>query len=74
MSKTQEAIKLVESGMSAYAAAKKVGINESAVSKGLQRKRSNSDRRCPCCEQIIRDDEVLARINAQAIIAPISIS
>lgn len=65
MSKTQEAIKLVEGGMTAYAAAKKVGINESAVSKGLQRKRSNLDRRCPCCEQVIRDDDVLARVKAQ---------
>lgn len=66
MSKTQEAIKLVEGGMTVYASAKKVGINESAVARGIARKASNADRRCPCCHQIVRDDDVLAEIKKNA--------
>lgn len=62
MSKTQDAIKLVESGMSAYASAKQVGISAGAVSRGLKRKAENSDSRCPCCNQVVKDKDVLKSI------------
>lgn len=57
MSRTQEAIRLVENGMSAYAAAKLMGISAAAVSRGLARKKANDHRRCPCCSQVIRESK-----------------
>ena len=43
LSRTKQALKLVDAGMTAYAAAAKVGINRSAVTRGLQaRERANS--------------------------------
>lgn len=36
LSRTQQALKLVDAGMSQYAAAAKVGINRSAVTRALQ--------------------------------------
>lgn len=52
-SKTMQAVALVEAGMSAYAAAKKLGINPSAVSRALSRREDKTI--CPCCGQVVRE-------------------
>jgi hypothetical protein len=52
-SKTMQAVALVEQGMTAYAAAKQVGINASAVTRALQRREDKTI--CPCCGQIVRE-------------------
>ena len=65
MSKTQEAVKLVQGGMTAYAAAKQVGISISAVTRGVQRAAKYPDKRCPCCNQIVMDEELLKKIKAE---------
>ena len=51
-SKTMQAIDLVAQGMTAYAAAKQVGISRSAVHRALSR-RDGKDL-CPCCGQVVR--------------------
>jgi len=53
-SKTMQALDLVLiDGMTAYAAAKKVGINASAVSRALARREDKKI--CPCCGQVVRE-------------------
>ena len=52
-SKTMQAVELVEQGMTAYAAAKQMGINASAVTRALQRREDKTI--CPCCGQIVRE-------------------
>lgn len=50
-SKTMEALALVDQGMTRYAAAKKVGISESAVHRAWHRRQGKNI--CPTCNQII---------------------
>lgn len=52
-SKTMQAVALVEQGMSAYAAAKQLGISPSAVSRAIQRREDKTV--CPCCGQVVRE-------------------
>jgi hypothetical protein len=53
-SKTMQAVDLVlKDGLTVYAAAKKIGVNQSAVHRAIQRR---DDREiCPCCGQVVRD-------------------
>jgi len=49
-SKTEQAIRLVEAGMSKNAAAKKSGINRKTLIRGMQRKEAREGKpQCPCC-------------------------
>lgn len=53
-SRTMKALDLVLiDGLTAYAAAKQVGINPSAVTRALQRREDKP--LCPCCGQIVRE-------------------
>ena len=53
-SKTMQALDMVLiDGMTAYAAAKKVGINPSAVTRAIQRREDKKI--CPCCGQVVRE-------------------
>ena len=52
-SKTMQALDLVlDNGLTAYAAAKQVGINQSAVHRALKRREGKD--LCPTCGQVIR--------------------
>jgi hypothetical protein len=52
-SKTMQAVDLVlDKGMSVYAAAKQIGIQDSAVHKALKRREGKDI--CPCCNQVIK--------------------
>lgn len=53
-SRTMKALDLVlQDGLTAYAAAKKVGISQSAVSRALSRREDKTI--CPCCGQVVRE-------------------
>jgi hypothetical protein len=53
-SKTMRAVDLVmNEGQTAYAAAKAVGINPSAVHRALKRREEKLI--CPCCNQVVQD-------------------
>lgn len=53
-SKTMQAVDLVlNNGMTAYAAAKEVGINASAVHRALKRREEKLI--CPCCNQVVQE-------------------
>ena len=53
-SKTMQAVELVlDQGLTVYAAAKQVGINQSAVHRALQRREDREI--CPCCGQVVRE-------------------
>ena len=53
VSKTMQAVQLVEDeGLTVYAAAKRVGIHDSAVHKALKRREGKAI--CECCGQVIR--------------------
>lgn len=53
-SKTMQAVELVlDQGMTVYAAAKQIGINQSAVHRALQRREDREI--CPCCGQVVRE-------------------
>jgi predicted transcriptional regulator len=54
LSKTQQAVALVDGGMSAYAAAQKLEISASAISRALARREAAKGRICPCCSQVVR--------------------
>lgn len=51
-SKTMQALELVDQGMTRYAAAKQIGISESAVHRAFYRRKDRPV--CPACNQIIR--------------------
>lgn len=51
-SRTAQAVALVDQGMTAYAAAKQLGIQQSAVSRALARRAAR--RVCPACRQVVR--------------------
>ena len=53
-SKTMQAVELVlDQGLTVYAAAKQIGINQSAVHRALQRREDKDV--CPCCGQVVRE-------------------
>ncbi|MDD3481826.1 helix-turn-helix domain-containing protein [Azovibrio restrictus] len=57
-SRTQQALDLVAEGMTAYAAAEKVGITEQAVyaaKRRLEKARQAGKTLCPCCGQVVRE-------------------
>lgn len=52
-SRTMQALDLVlDDGLTVYAAAKQIGVNESAVHRALGRRKDKDI--CPCCNQVIR--------------------
>ncbi len=52
-SKTMQAVDLVlDQGLTVYAAAKQLGINQSAVHRALARREGREV--CPCCNQVIK--------------------
>lgn len=56
MTKTEQAIKLVEEGMTVRKAAREVDVSESAVHAAIKRKRAEqlaASGVCPCCGQMI---------------------
>lgn len=54
LSKTMQAVALVlDEGMTVYAAAKQVGVHESAVHRAIKRREGKDI--CPHCNQVIRD-------------------
>lgn len=56
-SRTMMALDLVEKdSMSVYAAAKALGINQSAVHRAIKRREDKDV--CPCCNQVIRTQSV----------------
>ena len=56
-SRTMLAVDLVEKdSMSVYAAAKALGINQSAVHRAIKRREDKDV--CPCCNQVIRTQSV----------------
>jgi hypothetical protein len=55
-SKTMQALELVNQGMTRYAAAKQVGISESAVHRAFYRRKNKPV--CPSCNQVIRHQTV----------------
>lgn len=53
-SKTMQAVDLVlDQGLTVYAAAKQIGINQSAVHRALARR--DGKETCPCCSQVLRE-------------------
>ena len=53
-SRTMMAVDLVEKdSMSVYAAAKAIGVNQSAVHRAIKRREDKDV--CPCCNQVIRN-------------------
>lgn len=54
ISRTAQAIALIEQGISQAEACRRVGVGDSAVSKARKSKMENAERICPCCTQIIR--------------------
>jgi hypothetical protein len=56
ISRTQQALAWLDENpeASAYAAAKKFNLSESAISRALKRKRDPTIERCPTCGQVIR--------------------
>lgn len=52
-SKTMQAVEMVlNDGLTVYAAAKKVGVQQAAVHRAIQRREEKPI--CPCCSQIVR--------------------
>jgi transposase-like protein len=48
-----QAIDLVlDEGLTVYAAARQIGVNESAVHRAMDRRKDKEI--CPCCNQVIR--------------------
>lgn len=65
MSKTQEAIALVESGVTPFAAAKQVGIQPNTIYVALKRKREKEAKAagrvsCPTCGTLVDPEQLAA--------------
>jgi len=50
LTSTQQALKLVDAGMSAYKAAQEIGINRSVITRALKR-RAEKEVVCPTCKR-----------------------
>lgn len=60
-SRTQQALDLVAEGMTAYAAAERVGITEQAVyaaKRRLEKAREAGKAACPCCGTMVPADKI----------------
>ena len=51
MSKTKEAMALVDQGVAPFAAAKQVGMAPSTLYVALKKRREKEQGHCPCCGQ-----------------------
>ncbi len=59
MSKTQEAIALVNQGMTPFAAAKQVGLSANTLYVALKRQRERqSVEACPCCGSLVPAEKI----------------
>lgn len=61
MSKTKQAIELVDAGKTPYEAAKTVGITPTTVYVALKRRESNAAKGlvpCPCCGTVVPDKQI----------------
>lgn len=59
-SKTQQAIALVDSGMTPYAAADKIGITPTTLYTALKKRKREQElgvRRCPTCGHLLGDGD-----------------
>lgn len=59
LSRTMQALAMVEAGLSSYKAAKAVGVQVSAVTRAIARRKGKEI--CPCCGQIVRDGFVIQK-------------
>jgi predicted DNA-binding protein (UPF0251 family) len=58
LSKTMQALQLVDDeGLTAYAAAKRLGISAAAITRAQQRRAGREI--CPCCGQVVRTPSAL---------------
>ncbi len=57
MTKTQLALDMMRSnpGMTAYAAAKAVGMNQSVLTRAIHARNDKTKKRCPHCGAIMRE-------------------
>ena len=60
MSKTDQALKLVDEGLTPYAAAKQVGITPTTVYVAMQRRKGKE--KCPCCGTIVPGDQINRKV------------
>lgn len=59
MSKTQEALALVNQGMTAFAAAKQVGLSANTLYVALKRQREKQGiEACPCCGTLVPAEKI----------------
>lgn len=59
MSKTQEAIALVNQGMTPFAAAKQVGLSANTLYVALKRlKEKQGNEPCPCCGTLVPGEKI----------------
>lgn len=59
MSKTQEAIALVDQGMAPFAAAKQVGLSANTLYVALKKRRARQGMEpCPCCGTIVPVEKI----------------
>jgi hypothetical protein len=57
-SKTMQALRLIDDeGLTAYAAAKRLGISAAAITRAQQRRAGREI--CPCCGQVVRSPSAL---------------
>jgi hypothetical protein len=55
MSKTQDAIALVNQGVAPFAAAKQVGLSANTLYVALKKEKEKAGiEQCPCCNQVVR--------------------
>lgn len=56
ISKTQQAIALVDQGVKPFAAAREVGLSPNALYLALKKRREKMNlETCPCCGQVVRE-------------------
>lgn len=61
MSKTKDAIALVEQGMAPYAAAKQVGLTPNSLYVALKKRREQHAAglvHCPCCDSLVPAERI----------------
>lgn len=59
MSKTQEALALVNQGMTPFAAAKQVGLSANTLYVALKRQREKQGiEACPCCGSLVPAEKI----------------
>lgn len=59
MSKTQDAMALVDQGMAPYAAARQVEMSPNTLYVALKRRREKETQEaCPCCGSLVAKDKI----------------